>query len=65
MYLCNCAGATEKSIVSRCKWAINNGYKLAWVLFRTMPRGRCCCKCVPRIKEIFDEENEKATKPPE
>lgn len=51
MYLCNCLGLKESAFRAQCVRSI-----LAGKTDMTLRTDRLqCCKCVPRIKELFNE----------
>ncbi len=55
MYLCVCNGVTEKAVRSLASDAAIEYYNVAEFL-----KGEgMCCKCLPRTKEIFNEEKQK------
>ncbi len=52
MYVCNCHGITEAEVRDKVH---NNCFTYAHY---TMSCKSGCCKCLPRIKEIIDEEKQ-------
>lgn len=59
MYLCNCNGETAQGIQAN----IDKGVAYA-VYVSALEQSNCsCCKCLPRIKEMY-EKQQKATEEP-
>ncbi len=56
MYVCICLALTE-SYVRTCALKLN-----ATACARIMKDMDICCKCIPRVKEIINEEHNKASK---
>lgn len=51
MYVCNCEGITESDI----KEIIASGVEYN-TLVRTIKNSGWCCKCLPEIKKMYQEE---------
>ena len=53
MYVCSCYGITE----SQVKHKADTGC-FAFAYFAMKCKSNGCCKCLPRIKELINEENQ-------
>jgi len=50
MYVCNCHGVTEAEVIERAK---RSCFTFAYYIQLTRSKG--CCKCLPTIRGIVDE----------
>ena len=57
MYVCNCHGITEAQVREKASSSC-----FAFAHYSTQCRSGGCCKCLPKVKEIVNEEYEKAVK---
>jgi len=58
MYACICRGITEQNVIDMV-----NHNCFTYAHYSSLCRGdKGCCKCLPRIKELINEEYSKSTR---
>ena len=58
MYVCNCKGVTEAQVR---RLAASHPYETLGDVTQVLRSTNGCCKCLPRIKEMCDEEKQART----
>ena len=55
MYLCNCHGITEQSVIDLVN-STHSAFVFATIC-QSLKGSESCCKCLPRTREVIDETN--------